>query len=686
MTPSRQLAAIMFTDIVGYTALMGKDEGRAFEWLQKNRDIQRPIVEQHNGRWIKELGDGVLASFNSVADAVHAAIKIQQTCNTSNEFQLRIGVHLGEVLFENDDVFGDGVNIASRLQALAPPGGIWISEPVHNNVSNKKEFDTEFVKTETLKNVKDAFRIYQVKAKGVISHEPGKIPAEKKLSPFNKVTYKKGLFIAAVVIAFIVAGYFIYSSLNKNTKGDRPSAIGQTDKKSIAVLPFVNMSDDKEQEYFSDGMSEELLNLLSKVPDLKVISRTSSFSFKGKNQDVRAIGDALGAANILEGSVRKSGNMIRITAQLIETKNGTHLWSETFDREIKDVFTIQDEISRMIVSNLKIKLLDEHANRLTKRNTENPDAFEDYLKGRYYWNQRTDDGLRKAIGYFESAIKKDPKYAAAYSGLSDTYVTLFDYDIMSFEESTLKAKQAAEKALEIDKNLAEANNSLAHINLHDWHWKEAEEGFRRALDLDPGYVLAHHWYALCLTAVGRPDEAVDQMKAAKDLDPLSVRINADLGMAYLAAGKYDEAIRQEEKTMELDSNARTPYWIRGMAYQQKNMFDEAIKDYTHALKRSPGNSNFLAALGHAYASTGKIAEAQKCLDTLIVQNKEYPISFFIALVYAGLNDKQKAINWLEKACDERSGSVRYLKMEPRLRNLRDDPRYATLMKKVGLEK
>ena len=446
------------------------------------------------------------------------------------------------------------------------------------------------------------------------------------------------------------------------------------------------MSDDKEQEYFSDGMSEELLNLLSKVPDLKVISRTSSFSFKGKNQDVRTIGDALGAANILEGSVRKSGNMIRITAQLIETKNGTHLWSETFDREIKDVFAIQDEISRMIVRNLKIKLLDEHANRLTKRNTENPDAFEDYLKGRYYWNQRTDDGLRKAIGYFESAIKKDPKYAAAYSGLSDTYVTLFDYDIMSFEESTLKAKQAAEKALEIDKNLAEANNSLAHINLHDWHWKEAEEGFRRALDLDPGYVLAHHWYALCLTAVGRPDEAVDQMKAAKELDPLSVRINADLGMAWLAAGKYDEAIRQEEKTMELDSNARSPYWIRGMAYQQKKMFDEAIKDYRHALKRSPGNSNFLAALGNVYASTGKIAEAQKCLDTLIVQNKEYPISFFIALVYAGLNDKQKAINWLEKACDERSGSVRYLKMEPRLRNLRDDPRYSILMKKVGLEK
>jgi len=685
MSSTRQLAAIMFTDIVGYTALMGKDEEKAFEWLQKNRDIQKPIIEHHNGRWIKELGDGVLASFHSVSDALNAAIKIQQTCNTSNEFQLRIGVHLGEVLFENDDVFGDGVNIASRLQALAPPGGIWISESVHNNVSNKKGFDTEFVKTEALKNVKEAIRIYQVKAEGVISQEVEIISVDKKLPPSKKVRYKKALLIATAVIVFIGIGYFIYNSFDKSTKGDK-AARGEITKSSIAVLPFVNMSNDKEQEYFSDGMSEELLNLLSKVPDLKVISRTSSFSFKGKNQDVRSIGDALGVANILEGSVRKSGNTIRITAQLIETKNGTHLWSETFDRQMNDVFAVQDEISKMIVNILKIKLLDKHLTRITKRNTENPDAFEDYLKGRYYWNQRTDDGLKKAIGYFENAIKKDPKYAAAYSGLSDVYVTLFDYDILSFEESTRKAKQAAQKALEIDKDLAEANNSLAHINLHDWRWKEAEEGFKRALELDPGYVLAYHWYALCLTALGRSDEAVEQMKIARELDPLSVRISADLGMALLAAGKYDDAIRQEEKTMELDSNARSPYWIRGMAYQQKKMPEEAIKDYREAVKRAPDNPNFLAALGNIYASTGKNTEAQKILDTLIAQNKEYPVPFFIALVYAGLNDKQNAIKWLEKACDERSGSVRYLKMEPRLQNLRDDPRYAVLMKKVGLNK
>jgi len=676
MSSTRQLAAIMFTDIVGYTALMGKDEQKAFEFLDINRGIQKPIIEQYNGRWIKELGDGVMASFTTVSDAVNAAIKIQQACNSSKQFQLRIGIHLGEVVFENDDVFGDGVNIASRIQALATPGGIWISESIHNSIANKTGFQTKFFTEKKLKNVKEPVKVYQVIADGVAI-------AQQQIG--QKIKPKRTAVLLLLILIILIAAYIFKGGFTAS-KDDQPANSSATMTKSIAVLPFVNMSNDKEQEYFSDGMSEELLNLLSKIPDLKVISRTSSFSFKGQNQDIRKIGEALGAANILEGSVRKSGNTIRITAQLIEVQNGTHLWSETFDRQIQDVFSIQDEISKMIVSNLKIKLLDKHANRLTKRNTENPDAFEDYLKGRYQWNQRTDEGLKKAIIYFESAIKKDPQYAAAYSGLSDVYLTLFDYDVLSFEESTPKAKQAALKALEIDKDLAEANNSLAHISLHEWHWKEAEEGFRRALDLDPGYILAYHWYSLCLTAMGRSGEAVEQMKIAKELDPLSVRISADLGMAMLSAGNFDDAIRQEGKTMELDSNARTPYWIRGMAYQQKKMSDPAIKDYSEALKRSPGNPNFLAALGNIYASIGNTVETKKCLDTLIVQNKEYPIPFFIALVYAGLNDKDNAFKWLEDAIDKRSGSVRYLKMEPRLNNLRDDPRYATLMKKVGLDK
>jgi TolB-like protein/tetratricopeptide (TPR) repeat protein len=446
------------------------------------------------------------------------------------------------------------------------------------------------------------------------------------------------------------------------------------------------MSPDKDQEYFSDCMSEELLNLLSKIPDLKVISRTSSFYFKGKNEDVRKIGEHLGVANVLEGSIRKSGDKIRITAQLIEVRNGTHLWSETYDRELQDVFVIQDEISKMIVDILKIKLGGQQANQPSKSFTKNPEAYEDYLKGRYHWNTRTDEGIKKAIGYFEDAIKKDSNYAAAYAGLADTYLTLYDYELMSIEESTSKAKEAAQRALKINPMLAEAHNSLAHINLHEWKWKSAEEGFQKAIELDPAYVLAHHWYALCLTAIGKSNEAVNEMKKARELDPLSTRINADLGMAYLSAGKHDEAIEQEKKTLELNPKASGAFWIRGMAYQQKKMFGEAIKDYQNALKLSPGDPNYLAALGHVYASSGNSSAARNILDTMFVENKVQPVSpFFFALVYAGLNDKGKALEWLEKACEEKSGSVRYLKMEPRLQNVRNEPRYSALMKKIGLE-
>jgi len=258
---------------------------------------------------------------------------------------------------------------------------------------------------------------------------------------------------------------------------------------------------------------------------------------------------------------------------------------------------------------------------------------------------------------------------------------------MSYDESTSKAKDAAQRALKLNENLAEAHNSLAHINLHEWNWESAEEGFRKAIALDKSYILAHHWYALCLTAIGKTNEAVTQMEKARELDPLSTRINADLGMAYLSAGRYDDAIGQEQKTLELNPKSSGARWIRGMAYQQKDSFNKAIKDYQDALALSPNNPNYLAALGHVYAASGNTAGAHNILDTLFVVNKQELVSpFFFALVYTGLNDKEKALEWLQKAYEEKSGSVRYLKMEPRLQNLRKEPRYIALMKKIGLDK
>ena len=677
MPQARQLAAIMFTDIVGYTAMMQANEQKAVAVIKHYNSTLEKLVGQFNGQVVNYYGDGSLCIFPSATDAANCSLELQKELKADPGVPLRIGIHIGEVFFENEKALGDGVNVASRIQSLGQENTILVSAEFYDKIKNNSSFSTISLGQFDLKNVAKPLEVFALSNEGLFVPQRGKIEGKLK----KKSGRRRIITATSLIILFCTAVFFIYETFFAGK-----AEPGSNDQ-SIAVLPFVDMSPDKDQEYFSDGMSEELLNLLSKIQGLKVISRTSSFSFKGKNLDVRKIGGALGVAHILEGSVRKSGNTIRITAQLIEVMNGTHLWSETYDREMQDVFALQDEISKMIVDVLKITLTGKPANQVARGFTKNTEAYEDYLKGRYHWNTRTDEGIKKAIGYFEDAIKKDANYAAAYSGLADTYLTLYDYELMSFDESTAKAKDAAQRALKINKNLAEAHNSLAHIDLHEWKWESAEEGFREAIALDPAYVLAHHWYALCLTALGKANEAVDQMKKARDLDPLSTRINADLGMACLAAGSYDEAITQEQKTMELNPKAGGPYWIRGMAYQQKKMYSEAIKDYRHVLEIYPGDPNYLAALGHVYASSGNTAAAQKVLDTLFMVNKQVPVSpFFFALVYAGLNDKENALKWLEKACEEKSGSVRYLKMEPRLQNLRDKPRYIALMKKIGLQK
>jgi adenylate cyclase len=355
MSQSRQLAAIMFTDIVGYSALMGDDENMAFELLSLNRLLQKPLIEQHNGRWIKELGDGVLATFTTVTDAVNCACSIIKGTEPIAGLHLRIGLHQAEVVFDNNDVFGDGVNIASRLMAFAPVSGICISETVRNNVTNNKNITTSFMSEEVLKHIKEPVRIYEILIDGGVA---------------------------------------------KTASG---ASIKKPPAKSIAVLPFLNMSNDPEQEYFSEGMAEEILISLSNLKDLKVAGRTSSFQFKGKNIDLREVGDKLGVSNVLEGSVRKQGNRLRVSAQLISVADGFHLWSERFDRNMDDIFAIQDEIALAITEELKIILLDQEKAVITKIPTENKAAYELYMKGRFYLAKRG-IYIQKALESFKSAV------------------------------------------------------------------------------------------------------------------------------------------------------------------------------------------------------------------------------------------------------------------------------------------
>jgi TolB-like protein/tetratricopeptide (TPR) repeat protein len=451
---------------------------------------------------------------------------------------------------------------------------------------------------------------------------------------------------------------------------------------SIAVLPFVNMSNDPDQDYFSDGIAEDLMSALARFKALKVAARTSAFSFKGKQVDLHEVGHALNVATVLEGSVRRSGDHLRITAQLNDVATGYQLWSETYDRQLTDIFAIQDDITSRIVSALQVHL-DEEPSQAASVPVD-PEVYQSVLRGRFYWNQRTPEGFAKAAALLQDATRLAPEYAPAYSALADVYLSQYDYGLMSWEESTVKARAAATKALELDDTSAAAQTSLAHILLHEWQWQAAEQHFLRALELDPNYTLALHWYALCLTALGRTDEAVEVMERARQLDPLSVRINADLGMALLAAGKHEEAVAQEGRALKLAAEAAVPRWIRGMAFEQLGRFDAAERDMKAALDAMSGYEAVKGSLGHLYAISGRQAEARRLLGELTSQADTTDVTFFAALICAGLGDDDGALTWLERAVEKRSGSVRYLKIDPRLSGLRDEPRYLRLMEGVGL--
>ena len=644
MSQSRQLAAIMFTDIVGYTALMGEDEKKAFELLRKNRNLQQPLVKQFNGTWIKEIGDGVLASFSTVTDAVLCATEIQKACIVIGDLKLRIGIHLGEVVFENDDVFGDGVNIASRLEALAPISGIWISESVHRNVSNKKEINTRFVREEMLKNVKEPVRIYEV-----VMNEGLDLPG---------ANIKKG-------------------------KPDLPG-------KSVAVLPFVNMSNDPDQEYFSDGMAEEILNSLAHIKDLKVAGRTSSFQFKGKNIDLREVGDKLGVSTVLEGSVRKHSNRLRITAQLISVNDGFHLWSERYDREMDDIFAIQDEIALAITENLKIILLDKEKAIISNTPTDNKKAYELYLKGKFEWGKRTRDGFLKSIEYFNEAIQEDAGYSLAYAGIADSYTLLCAYHILPAEASISKAKQAANRAMELNPALAEAYEAIGHIELLDGlNWRKAAENYLNAIQLNPGFSTARQRYALMHATQGKYMEALEEIKKAQDLDPLSKIINTDVGLIHFIMGNHDKAIDECQQVLNVDPDFSVALFVQGLAYEQNGKIASAIANFKRTVEISKNNIIAKSALAHALSYANDKEGTLKILQELQSPSEQQFVSpYCLATIHAGLGNADEVFYCLNKAIDIKSVWMIHLHFsaDPRFKEFATDERYAALLKRIQLQK
>jgi serine/threonine-protein kinase len=467
-----------------------------------------------------------------------------------------------------------------------------------------------------------------------------------------------------------------------------PAGFGGTGpaEHSIAVLPFGNLSADPENEYFSDGVTEEIINALSQVEGLHVAARTSSFAFKHRAAEISEVGSTLKVATVLEGSVRKAGNRIRITTQLVNVEDGYHLWSERYDREMGDVFAVQDEIARAIVNTLKVKLLGEHDAPLVKEATKNVEAYTHYLKGRYYWNKRTQTGLLKGINHFDAAVDEDGMFALAYAGLADSHNILGFYDFVPPSEAFPQAKAAALMALEMDEGLAEAHAALAYELLYyDWDFVEAERSLFRAMELNPSYAIAPHYYGNYLVAMGQFDEADAAFRRARELDPLSLIINAASGWAMYHARRHEEAVALLSGAIELDPDFFLAHLWLARTLSQMQRFDEATAEAERARTLSDDAPIATAALGQAYALSGARERAAAVLEQMYGQAGERHVSpYYVAGVHAALEDRAAALEWLERAFEERSHSLVFLKVDPVMEPLRGEPEFAALVERVGL--
>ncbi len=485
------------------------------------------------------------------------------------------------------------------------------------------------------------------------------------------------------------SGALSTSSLTSVSTGSSPAARRSRSRKtidSLAILPLANSSDDPDTEYLADGITESIINNLSQLPKLRVMARSTVFRYKGKEIDPKEAGHDLGVRAVLAGRMFQRGDTLIIKVELVDTSDGSHLWGEQYNRKLADIFNIEEEISSVISEKLRLKLDSTQKKKLARRHTENTEAYQLYLKGRYYWNKRTADGIKKGIEYFNQAIDSDPNYALAYAGVADSYNILASYSTIAPKDAFPRSKAAAKTALELDDKLSEAYASLAFATFgYDWNWMEAERAFKRAIELNPGYGSAHQWYGLYLAAMDRMSEAFAEVKIAEDLDPLSLPVNTNAGWLLYLTRRYDEAIETYNKILELDADFILAHRRLGQVYVEKRMCEEAIREFEKCLAPSREDAESLAWLGHAYAASGDIDRARQIISEMNLLGKSrYVSSYLMAIIHIGLGEADLAFELLEKACEERYGFLAYLKVSPIFDPLRADERFQKLVARVGL--
>lgn len=639
----RLLAAIMFADIVGYTKMMQDDEEKAKALRDRQRSVIEKYLLKYHGQVMQYYGDGTLIMFGSALDAVTCAKEIQSELRNEPVVPLRIGIHIGDVVYDDEGIYGDAVNVAARVQALGITGSVMISGKVFDEIKNHPGIRVEAFGEHELKNIYIPMSIYALADRGL------EVPKQSYIEELTG-----------------------------------------SSQKSIAVLPFSNFSPDADNDYFSDGITEEIINTLTKVKDLRVASRTSVFAYKQITKDIRDIGKELNVATILEGSVRKAGDRIRVTAQLINADDGFHIWSENFDGEMKDIFSVQDEIALKIVTKLEDSFSEKEKDRLYESSTQNVDAYNYYLQGLFYWNKRTPEAIRKAISYFEKAIRECDTYTNAYSYLANCYTYLGTIGHMPGEKAFTKAEENALQAIEINNSRADSYIALGFVNLlFKWDFHSAESNFRKAITMEPNSSEARQALSFYNRVVGRFDKMLQQAEAASKIDPLSLPALLELGRSHWVVGNYEKALNCFNEALDLDPLFRAALEGKALVYMSQKKYDKALRAAKKYIDQIDSKYKGGSQLACIYALMGDKKRTEESIELIKKREKDQPNQNLVldyAMVYAALGDNDKAFKYLNKAFKQKLGALLLIQTLPLIQNLKGDPRFKELLNKIGFPK
>jgi adenylate cyclase len=675
MQHQRRLSAIMFTDIEGYTALMQQDENNAFQIRTKHREVFKTAAEKYNGELIQYYGDGSLSIFKSSVEAIECAIEMQTEFQKEPSIPIRIGIHVGDIIKTESDIIGDAVNVASRIEKLAVKGSILISDEVRDQIKNQKGIVTKFIGHFDFKNVAQTMPVFAIANKGIVVPKLLDIFSETNKKNKSKIKPNKYILLSILVLA-IIASIFFYNKFKNQLES---SSI-----KSIAVIPFTNMSSDNDSENFTDGVTEDIVLQLSKINGLRVISRASIMQFKDSKESIADIAKTLGVSYVLEGSVRKYGDKVRINAQLIDANSNNYLWGENYDKTLTEIFDIQSQVSNEIAKALKITLSTTEIINLNKPPTASTEAYELFKEAEMTLNQGGGavSELVKAEVLFKKAIDIDPNFCRAYVGLSDTYLEYIYWGRAAPKEVLEKALTPALKALEINPIDGGSYGTLGAISFYRFQKETAIGYLEKALEINPNYVGAYDKLAWIRLFEGNLEEAVELFKKVLELDPLSTKNIANIALSHYYFHQMDKGLKVLDDALKSDPDNNTLLFMKGNLLTGAKRNDEAIKVFNH---RSVGfNTNWM--LGYAYGALGQTAKAKEILNYQLERNKTtFVPPYMIATIYMGLGDVKNTLNWLEKDYEVGGQGLFFwgLKRDVKFESIKNEPRFIALLNKIN---